>query len=812
MSYLSDFEELNGGYVAFGGNSKGGKIFSKGKIRTGKLDFDDVYFVKELKLKLYSVSQICDKKNSVLFTDTECLVLYPEFKLPDENKVLLRVHRENNMYNVNLKNIVPFGDLTCLFAKATLDESNLWHKRLGHINFKTINKLIKGSGPTWLLDIDTLTKIMNYQPVTAGNQSNPSADVQEQFDVEKAGEESVQQYVLFFVWSSGFTNPYNIDGDVAFEVKEPEFEERNPQSEVYISPSSKFEDFSDNSINEDNATGSLVSVVGQISTNSTNTFSVAGPLNAAVSPTHEKSSYAGAEGDFTNLETSIIVSPILTTRVHKDHPMTQIIGDLSLATQTRSMSRVAKDQSGLSQINNNDFYTGMFVCFLLQEEPKRVNQALKDLSWIETMQGELLQFKMQKIWVLVDLPHGKRAIGTKWVFRNKKVERGIIFRNKARFVAQGHTQKEGIDYEEVFAPVVRIEAIRLFLAYASFMGFIVYQMDVKSAFLYGTTKEKVYVCQPLGFEDLDYPDKDKYVAEILRKFGLTGGKSASTPIDTKKPLLKDPDGEDVDVHTYRSMIGSLMYLTSSRPDIMFAVCAVKRIFRYLKGKPYLGLWYLKDSSFNLVAYSDSDCDGASLDRKSTTGGCQFLGCRLTPSNARSKQLLPLHLLRLIKKVNDMSRLQALIDRKKVIITEASIRDALHLDDAEGIDFLPNEEIFTELARMRYEKPSTKLTFYKACFSHQWKFLIHTKLQCMSAKRTSWNEFSSFMASAVICLSTGKGCSGVETPLFKGMIVAQPVNEGVAEVNVKDVPAVGVTNEGAASVNDDDVPAAVDEPS
>nr|GFA28670.1 putative ribonuclease H-like domain-containing protein [Tanacetum cinerariifolium] len=145
MSYLSKFEELNGGYVAFGGNPKGGNISGKGKIKTGKLDFDDVYFVKELKFNLFSVSQMCDKKNSVLFTDTECLVLSSNYKLPDASQVLLRVPRENNMYNVNLKNIVHSGDLTCLFAKATLDESNLWHRRLGHVNFKTINKLVKGN-------------------------------------------------------------------------------------------------------------------------------------------------------------------------------------------------------------------------------------------------------------------------------------------------------------------------------------------------------------------------------------------------------------------------------------------------------------------------------------------------------------------------------------------------------------------------------------------------------------------------------------------------------------------------------------------
>nr|GEU64567.1 hypothetical protein [Tanacetum cinerariifolium] len=193
----------------------------------------------------------------------------------------------------------------------------------------------------------------------------------------------------------------------------------------------------------------------------------------------------------------------------------------------------------------------------------------------------------------------------------------------------------------------------------------------------------------------------------------------------------------------------------------------------------------------------------------------------------------------VKKVNDVMRLQALVDKKKVIITEASIRDVLCLDDAEGIECLPNEEIFAELARMGYEKPFTKLTFYKAFFSSQWKFFIHTILQCMSAKQTSWNEFSSSMASAVICLSTGdlsshttkyasptlsqkiftnmrrvgKGFYRMETPLFEGMIVAQEVaDKGDAEVNVDDVPAVGVAAEGDVSVANDDVPTTVEEPS
>ncbi|GJS04079.1 putative reverse transcriptase, RNA-dependent DNA polymerase [Tanacetum coccineum] len=202
------------------------------------------------------------------------------------------------------------------------------------------------------------------------------------------------------------------------------------------------------------------------------------------------------------------------------------------------------------------------------------------------------------------------------VYRNKKDEKGIAIKNKARLVTQGYTQEERIDYDEVFAPVARIEAIRLFLAYASFKDFVVYQIDVKRDFLYGKIKEEVYVCQPPGFEDPDFPDRVYKVEKAL--YGLHQApracdvKTASTPMETHKPLLKDADGEDVDEHLYRSMIGSLMYLTSSRPNIMFVVC----------------LRYPKDSPFDLVTYTDSDYAGASLDRKSTIGGCQSLWCRL----------------------------------------------------------------------------------------------------------------------------------------------------------------------------------------
>nr|GFC71067.1 putative ribonuclease H-like domain-containing protein [Tanacetum cinerariifolium] len=276
-----------------------------------------------------------------------------------------------------------------------------------------------------------------------------------------------------------------------------------------------------NSTNDFTAGGPLISAAELNFTNSTNDFSAAGPSNAAMPNLEDLSHNAndvGAEADTNNLESIISVSPIPTTKIHKDHPTSQIIGDLSSTTQTRSMTRGVRDQGGISNMFNEDFHTYMFACFLSQEEPKRIHQALKDPSWIEAMQEELLQFKMQKVWILVDLPYGKMAIGTKWVYRNKKDERGIVIRNKARLVAQGHTQEEGINYEEVFAPVARIKAVRLFLAYASFMGFPVYQMDVKSAFLYGTIEEKVYVCQPPRFEDPEHPNKVYKVVKAL--YGL----------------------------------------------------------------------------------------------------------------------------------------------------------------------------------------------------------------------------------------------------------------------------------------------------
>ncbi|GJX07048.1 copia protein [Tanacetum coccineum] len=242
-------------------------------------------------------------------------------------------------------------------------------------------------------------------------------------------------------------------------------------------------------------------------------------------------------------------------------------------------------------------------CSKHMTEPKNINEALKDENWVMAMQEELNQFKTNDVWELVPNPMDMTIIGTKWIYRNKLDENGVITRNKVRLVAQGYNQQEGIDYDETYAPVARLESIRILLAYACALDFKLYQMDVKSAFLNGFINEEVYVAQPPGFIDFTKPN---YVYKL--KKALYGLKQAPK---------------------------------ACRPDIMFSVClcsrfqedpktshlkAVKRIFRYIKGTTHLGLWYPKGSDIEIIMYADSDHVGDYVDCKSTSGVCTFMGC------------------------------------------------------------------------------------------------------------------------------------------------------------------------------------------
>ncbi|GJZ20422.1 putative ribonuclease H-like domain-containing protein, partial [Tanacetum coccineum] len=398
---------------------------------------------------------------------------------------------------------------------------------------------IAGSGPKWIFDIDALTKSMNYEPVVAGNQSNGSAGKEACDNAGKASMKTVtgKDYILPFLtqdllFSQSLKDSPNAGFKPSGEEEKKDAEDlENEDSEVPSTEEPRVNQEKDENVNSTNNINTVslhVNIVG-IEDNVVDENIVYGCDDDPNMPNLEEIIYSdddddnvGAEADMTNLDTHIFVSLNPTTIIYKDHPVEQIIRDMHSAPQTRRMTKNVTNHGMFSsvqqRINHKDFQNCLFACFLSQVEPKKVIQALTDPSWIEAMQDELLQFKLQKVWTLVDLPYGKRAIGTKWVYRNKKDERGIVIRNKARLVAQGYTQEEGIDYDEVFAPVARIEAIRLFLAYASFKDFVVYQMDVKSAFLYGKIEEEVYVCQPPGFEDPEFPDRVYKVEKAL--YGL----------------------------------------------------------------------------------------------------------------------------------------------------------------------------------------------------------------------------------------------------------------------------------------------------
>nr|GEU63413.1 copia protein [Tanacetum cinerariifolium] len=764
MSYFSDYEEIN----AFGGNPKGGKITGKGTIKTGNLDFENVYFVKELKFNLFSVSQMCDKKNSVLFNDIECIVLSLNFRLTDESHVLLKVPRKNNMYSVDLKNIVPKGDhkvkvirsdneaefknsemnhfcemkgkfdgkadegffdgysieskaFRVLNSRTMIVEENL------HIKFNENTPNIAGSGPNWLFNIDALTYSMNYKPIVAGNQTNGNAGIKACDDAGKARMETVhgKDYILLPLWSA--------DPLISQELKNQEKE--------------------DNVNNTNN--------VNAASSNKVNTV-----------------------GENTNNELSF----------DPEMPSLKDIG-------TFNFSSDHEDDDDMADMNNLD----------------------KSIQ-----------------------------VNTKWVSRNKKDERGIMIRNKARLVAQGHIQKERMDYDEVFAPVARIEAIKLFLAYASFKDFMVYQMDVNSAFLYEKIEEEVYVCQPLGFEDLDFPDKVYKVEKAL--YGLHQAPRAwyetllTYLLDNRfhrgnidKTLFIRRHKDDILIaqnyidgiifgltkeelcNAFEKMMHEKFQLSSMGELTFFLgfqeckhtyrdlksllkdedVCAcaryqvnpkvshlhgVKRIFWYLKGQHKFGLWYPKDSLFDLVAYTDSDYAGASLDRKSTTGGCQFLRCRLISWQCKKQTVVANSTTKSeyvaassccgqfwtttkAKNINGEAQIHAKVDGKKVIIFEASIRRDIRFGDEGGVDCFSNEVIFEQLTLIG------TMAFAIICLATNQKFNFSKYIfDSMVKHLDSENKFLMYPR------RTGKDFSRKITPLFPIMMVQAQAEIGKGSAN------------------------------
>ncbi|GJY34587.1 putative ribonuclease H-like domain-containing protein, partial [Tanacetum coccineum] len=583
-----------------------------------------------------------------------------------------------------------------------------------HVQFSKNTSNIERSGPNWLFDIDALTKLINYKPIVAGNQSNGNAGT-------KACDDACKMEISSP--NDGFKPSVDNEKKVTEEPGKEGGDSNNDQEKEddNVNSSNNVNTASDgNNTNNVNSVSLTVNVAGiEINVVGAKT-SIELPYDPNM-PELEDIFYSdddkdvGAEADMNNLNTFMPVSPIPTTRIHKDHLVEQIIRDLNSAPQTRRMTKNVEEHGLFSSVqqrtNHKDFQNCLFACFLSQEEPKKVIHALKDPSWIEAMQDELLQFKLQK----------------------------------------GTHKKKGLTMMKSLPLFPELKQLG-FLAYASFKDFVVYQMDVKSSFLYaprawyetlstylldngfkrGKIDKTLFIRRDKGLqvkqkEDGIFISQDKYVTEILKKFGFTDVKTASTPMETQKPLLRI------------KMVKKWIYQTNPKVSHLHVV---KRIFRYLKGQPKLGLWYPKDSPFDLVAYTDSDYPGASLDRKSTTVGCQFLRYRfiswqrkkqtvvsnstteaeyvvassccgqlrtlffiqkqstlrlghhfIKDSMKKANNMIKIHTDKNVahlltkefdvKTVNGEQQLQALVDGKKILVTEASVRRDLQLDDEEA---------------------------------------------------------------------------------------------------------------------------------
>nr|GEW01179.1 retrotransposon protein, putative, unclassified [Tanacetum cinerariifolium] len=503
-----------------------------------------------------------------------------------------KIPRQHNMYSFNLKNSDPSGDLACLFAKSSIYESNKWHRRLGHVNFKNLNKLVKGN-----LVRGLPSKIFKNDHTCVACQKEKQHKAYLENQANK---------------SAGPKKANNSAGTQANDDQSANSEEINLHEEHFV-----------------------LCIWSAYSTT----------VKSSGDKIEKKTDFKTCEKPVSQVEQIFLEELKKLKRQEKE---------------AHDAAESLRKEATHDTQNANTSSTNLLNIVSIPLSTAGPSRSFND-----------------------DFPFEKKAIRTKWVYMNKKNERGVVVRNKVRLVAQGHRQEEGIDYDEVFSPVARIEAIRIFLAFVSYMGFIVYQMDVKIAFLYGTIDEKVYVSQPPSFGDPMFPNKvykvvkalyglhqapkawyatlstfldksrykrgaidktlfikqdkkdiilvqvyvddiifgstkkswcdefeelmknryqisfmgeltfflglqvkqkedgifisqDKYVAEILKKFDFLSVKTASTPIETQKPLVKDEEAADVDVHLYRSMIGSLMYLTTSRTDIMFVVCACSR--------------------------------------------------------------------------------------------------------------------------------------------------------------------------------------------------------------------------------------------
>nr|GEU53502.1 retrovirus-related Pol polyprotein from transposon TNT 1-94 [Tanacetum cinerariifolium] len=753
-----------------------------------------VYFVEGLGHNLFSVGQFCDADLEVAFKRNICFIR----DLDDVD--LLKGNRFTKLCTINLYDMALASPI-CLMARATPTKSWLWHQRLSHLNFDTINDLAKNdlaSGlPKFKYAKEHLcpsceqgkSKRASHPPKPVSNSKqrlhllhmdlcgpmrvasiNGKCQIgvverRNRTLVEAARTMLIFSHALLFLWAEAIATacytqspfiihrrfnktPYELIQGIKLDISYLH-SANSVAYRVYNRWTKKimetmnvtFDELSAMAFEQNSSRPGLQSMTsGRISfelelTYAPSTITPQRPsvrdLDILFEPLHNE--YLG--GRPSEAPRAIPAAPVLQNLQAPTASMSfqdsASVPTNSSNTPVSSQNVDATSQQHAQQQRNltpsptasaaDNFPNAVFEGDLFVNpfatpstdimELKSVKEALNDPAWIESMQEELHQFIRLDVWELVSSPDGIKPLTLKWLLKNKHDEENTVIRNKTLLVVMGYRQEKGIDFKESFAPVARMEAIRIFLTYAAHKGFIVYQMEVKNAFLHGPLKKDVYVCQPEGFIDFDYPshvyklekalyglnklrehddiifgstdpryatlfsdlmksrfemsmmgemtfflglqvnqspsgifiNQSKYMHEILKKYGLNTCDIVGTPMDIKDNLSLDQIGTPVDATKYRSMIGALMYLTSSRPDIVHATCVcaryqahpteenlkeVKRIYRYLQGTVNMGLWYTKDHGFELTGFSDADYAGCKDTFKSTSGEAQFFGEKL----------------------------------------------------------------------------------------------------------------------------------------------------------------------------------------
>nr|GEW80547.1 hypothetical protein [Tanacetum cinerariifolium] len=862
ISYLSNYEPYDGGYVSFG--QGGGKITGKGITKTDKLKFENVYFMKDIKYNLFSVSQICDIKNSVIFTDFECIVLGRDFKLKDDTNVLLRTPRQHNMYSIDLNNIVPLKDLTCLVTKASADESMLWHRRLGHLKFKTMNKLVRHNlvkglpskcfenDHTYVACLKGKQHKASYKTKLVNSVSKPLHTLHmDQFGPTSVRSLNHKWYCL--VVTDDFSR---CDNGVEFRNKEM----NNFCSRKWIKREfSNVRTPQQNRVAERRNKTLIEAARTMLADAKLPTTFWAEAVNTTyyvqnkvlVNKSQNKTPY-----ELFNGRTHAIgfLKPfgchvmILNTLDH----LGKFDAKEDEGTKDAASQDVKKDMSSLRYIAFPNWFHEAHLESSTSNAQDSCNVDASESSGnfnptatstnLPADQRETLTVEFAIPTVSSPVPTACLETSPETTSGSRLISKRVTSQDETSSLGNISTFSNRKNLKRslmLLKTQVGLKLCRKNFFNSRFRMFGFWLTDLKGIYslsdgckkclFYGTIDEEVYVMQPSGFQDPEFPDKvykvekamyglhqaprawygtlskylltngfqrgtidqtlfirrhrgdfilvqvyvddiifgssnlqlcrefealmhdkfqisamgelnfflglqvlqkkdgiflsqDKYIGDILKKFRYSDVRSPNTPMDKENPWGKDGPGKDVELHLYRSMIRSLMYLTASRPDIMFAVCTcakhqvtpkeyhvhvVKRIFKYLKGHTKLGLWYPKESPFDLVAYSDSDYGGATQDRKSTTGGCQFLGRRLILWQCKKQTIVATftteaeyvaaasgcgqvlwiqnQLLNYgIKTTNEGTKILATADGKPMTISESSIRRNLNLNDGEGI--------------------------------------------------------------------------------------------------------------------------------